>query len=125
MTLKTSDFDYYLPEELIAQTPIEKRDNSRLMVIERKSGNITHKHFYDIIEYLNEGDALVLNNSRVIPARVYGKKEDTGANIEILLLKPIENKIYEVMVRPAKRLKEGSIVVFSEELKGKIILAWS
>ena len=85
--LKTSDFYYDLPERLIAQHPMEKRDSSRLMVIDRKSGEVSHKHFYDIIDYLEEGDVLVINDSKVIPARLYGVKEGTGAGIEVLLLK--------------------------------------
>ena len=85
--MKTSDFDYYLPEELIAQTPLEKRDTSRLLVLNKETGEIEHKHFTDIIDYLNEGDVLVLNDTKVIPARLYGVKEETNAAIELLMLK--------------------------------------
>ena len=85
--MKTEDFDFYLPEELIAQTPLEKRDSSRLLVLEKETGNITHKHFSDIIDYLNKGDVLVLNDTKVLPARIIGTKEDTGAVIELLMLK--------------------------------------
>ena len=101
--MKVSDFNYELPEELIAQTPIEKRDSSRLMVLNKEKQTIEHKVFSDIIEYLNEGDCLVINNTKVIPARLYGKKE-TGANIEFLLLNRIEGDIWEVMVRPRKKI---------------------
>jgi S-adenosylmethionine:tRNA ribosyltransferase-isomerase len=106
-------FDYELPKELIAQTPEEKRDECRLMVLDRKDGTVEHRHFYDIKEYLNPGDCLVLNDSRVIPARIYGVKESTGAKIEMLLIKRIEGDIWECMVRPGRRLKEGDEVVFS------------
>ena len=111
--MKTSDFDYYLPEELIAQTPIEKRDSSRLMVLNKEKQTIEHKTFSDIINYLNEGDCLVINNTKVIPARLYGKKE-TGANIEFLLLNRIEGDIWEVMVRPGRKLQVGTKVIFGE-----------
>ncbi len=110
-----NDFDYELPQELIAQTPAEKRDFSRLMVVHRNSGEVEHKHFYDIVDYLNEGDCLVLNNSKVLPARLYGKKEGTGANIEFLLIKRIEGDTWETMVRPGKRLKPGDAVSFSDD----------
>ena len=85
--MKTSDFDFYLPEELIAQHPLEKRDYSRLMVLDKATGEIEHKHFYDVIEYLNSGDTLVLNNTRVMPARLIGEKSESGGKIEFLLLK--------------------------------------
>lgn len=110
-----NDFDYELPQELIAQTPAEKRDASRLMVVNRNDGTIEHKHFYDIIDYLEPTDCLVLNNSKVLPARLYGKKEGTGANIEFLLIKRIEGDVWETMVRPGKRLKPGDSVSFSED----------
>ena len=110
-----NDFDYDLPQELIAQTPAEKRDFSRLMVVDRATGNVEHKHFYDIVDYLQEGDCLVLNNSKVLPARLYGKKEGTGANVEFLLIKRIEGDTWETMVRPGKRLKPGDSVIFSGE----------
>ena len=88
--MKTSDFNFHLPEELIAQHPLEKRDNSRLMVLDKATGEIEHKHFYDVLNYLNPGDTLVLNNTRVLPARLIGEKENTGGKIEFLLLKRIE-----------------------------------
>ena len=110
-----NDFDYELPQELIAQTPAEKRDFSRLMVVHRNSGEVEHKHFYDIVDYLKDGDCLVLNNSKVLPARLYGKKEGTGANIEFLLIKRIKGDTWETMVRPGKRLKPGDAVSFSDD----------
>lgn len=110
-----NDFDYELPQELIAQTPAEKRDFSRLMVVHRNSGEVEHKHFYDILDYLKAGDCLVLNNSKVLPARLYGKKEGTDANIEFLLIKRIEGDTWETMVRPGKRLKPGDAVSFSDD----------
>ena len=114
--LKTSDFYYDLPEELIAQVPAEKRDMSRLMVLNKSTGEITHKHFCDIIEYLNEGDVLVLNRSRVIPARLYGKREDTGADIEVLLLKRLGGDVWETLVKPGKKCKIGARIVFGDGL---------
>lgn len=119
--MKTSDFDYNLPEELIAQTPIEKRDTSRLMVVDRNTKEIEHKHFYDLIEYLNEGDTLVLNDSKVFHARLYGVKEETGAKIETFVLKPLADNMFEVMIKPAKRLKVGSVVKFDENLSMEVI----
>lgn len=110
-----NDFDYELPQRLIAQTPAEKRDFSRLMVVHRDSGEVEHKHFYDILDYLKAGDCLVLNNSKVLPARLYGRKEGTGANIEFLLIKRIEGDTWETMVRPGKRLKPGDAVSFSDD----------
>ena len=110
--MKVSDFDYYLPEELIAQTPLEKRDSSRLLVLDKETGEICHKHFYDIIDYLDEGDTLVLNNTKVLPARLIGLKSDTNAVIEILLLKNVEKDIWECLVKPARRIKVGSCVSF-------------
>jgi len=92
--METKDFDFYLPEELIAQTPLENRDHSRLMVLDKETGKIEHKHFYDIIDFLNNGDCLVLNNTRVLPARLIGEKEETGAKIEFLLLKRVELDTY-------------------------------
>ena len=102
-----NEFDYNLPEELIAQTPLKQRDASRLMVLDKKTGSIEHKHFFDIIDYLDEGDTLVLNDTKVLPARLIGEKEDTKAVIEILLLKNIENDIWECLTKPARRIKEG------------------
>lgn len=114
--MKVEDFDYDLPEELIAQTPIEQRDTSRMLVLDKKTGNIEHKHFYDILDYLKEGDVLVLNDTKVLPARLIGEKEETKAVIEILLLKNIENDIWECLVKPAKRIKVGTIVSFGDGL---------
>lgn len=120
LTLKSSYF-YELPEELIAQVPVEPRDTSRLLVYDRKTGKINDKRFYNIIDYLKQGDVLVLNNTRVLPARLLGYKEDTGAKIEILLQKRIDLKKWEVIAKPFKRLKEGTKVVFSEKLSCQII----
>ncbi len=110
------DFDYNLPEELIAQTPLKKRDASRLLVLDKKTGQVEHKHFHDIIDYLEEGDTLVLNNTKVLPARLIGEKEDTKAVIEILLLKNIEKDDWECLVKPARRIKVGTIVTFGNGL---------
>ncbi len=112
--MKISDFDYMLPEELIAQKPKEKRDSSRLLVVHRDTGRTEHRHFYDIIEYLNPGDCLVLNNSKVLPARLYGIKEQTGAKVEFLLTKRIEGDLWETMVKPGRKLKPGDRVIFCE-----------
>lgn len=114
--MKLSDFNYILPEELIAQDPLEKRDNSRLMVLHRDTGAWEHKHFYDIIEYLNPGDCLVVNNTKVIPARLMGVKEDTGASIEVLLLKRKEEKIWETLVKPGKKARIGARISFGDGL---------
>ena len=119
--MKTSDFDYYLPEELIAQTPIEPRDHSRLLVYNRKTKEIRHKHFYDLENILTANDVLVINNTRVIPARIYGHKTETGAKVEVLLLKRIDLVTFECLLKPAKRFKVGSTIVFSENLIGTII----
>ena len=120
--MKVEDFDYYLPENLIAQTPLEKRDTSRLLVLDKKTGEIEHKHFYDIIEYLNEGDTLVLNDTKVLPARLIGEKEETKAVNEILLLKNISGDDWECLVKPARRIKVGTIVTFGNGLlKAKCI----
>ena len=113
--MKVSEFNYDLPEELIAQTPLAKRDESRLMVLNRKNQTIEHKKFKDIIEYLNPGDCLVRNNTKVIPARIYGKKE-TGANVEFLLLNNIEGDIWESIVRPGNKLHVGTKVIFGDGL---------
>ena len=118
--MKTDDFDYYLPEELIAQTPLEKRDESRLLVLDRETGEIEHKKFYDIIDYLESGDALVINDTKVIPARIIGVKEDTGAVIELLLLKEVGDT-WECLAKPQKRLKIGTIISFGDgRLKAKV-----
>ncbi|MDF2655096.1 MAG: queA [Bacillota bacterium] len=109
-----NDFDYNLPEELIAQHPADKRDESRLMVIDRNTGELAHKHFYDILEYLNPGDCMVMNNSKVLPARLFGVKESTGAKVEFLLIKRIKGDTWETMVRPGKRLHPGDRVSFGD-----------
>lgn len=120
--MKTDDFDYNLPEELIAQTPLAKRDSSRLMVLNKKTGEIEHKHFTDIIDYLERGDTLVLNDTKVLPARLIGEKEETKAIIEILLLKNIENDDWECLTKPARRIKVGTVVSFGNGLlKAKCI----
>lgn len=120
--MKTDDFDFYLPESLIAQTPLEKRDNSRLLVLDKETGNIEHKHFNNIIEYLNKGDVLVLNDTKVMPARLYGIKEDTKASIEVLMLKEINKDTWECLCKPAKRVKIGTIIIFGDgRLKAKCI----
>lgn len=114
--MKVSDFNYNLPEELIAQTPIQKRDESRLMVLDKTNKTIEHKVFKNILDYLKPGDCLVRNNTKVIPARLYGIKEDTGVNVEFLLLHRIEGDIWEVMVHPGRRLKKGVKVTFGDGL---------
>ncbi len=119
--MKLEEFDYYLPEELIAQVPIEKRDESRLMVLHRNNKTIEHKTFKDIIDYLNPGDCLVRNNTKVIPARLYGKK-DTGANVEFVLLNRINGDIWEAMVRPGNKLKPGVNVEFGDGILKATIL---
>ena len=119
--MKTEDFDYELPEELIAQTPLKDRTASRLLVLDRKTGEIEHTEFHEIINYLNKGDVLVINDTKVIPARLIGNKEETNAVIELLLLKDLGNNIYETLSRPQKRLKEGTIVSFGNGLlKAKV-----
>lgn len=120
--MKTDDFDYNLPEELIAQTPLKQRDASRLMVLDKKTGSIEHKHFTDIVDYLEEGDTLVLNDTKVLPARLIGEKEETKAVIEILLLKNIENDDWECLTKPARRIKVGTVISFGNGLlKAKCI----
>ena len=112
--MKVEDFNYDLPEELIAQTPLLKRDESRLMVLDKVTGEIEHKHFYDLLDYLREGDTLVLNDSKVLPARLIGLKEETEAVIEVLLLKNLEADIWECLTKPAKRIREGTVVSFGD-----------
>ena len=119
--MKLSDFMYDLPEERIAQTPVEPRDHSRLMVIHRDTGAIEHRHFYDIIDYLNPGDCLVINETKVIPARLYGERP-TGGAVEVLLLKQLGPKRWETLVRPGKKLKPGAEVIFGGgRLKGRVL----
>ena len=120
--MTTEDFDYYLPEELIAQTPLKVRDSSRLLVLDKNTGEVEHKVFTDIIDYLNPGDTLVLNDTKVLPARLIGVKEETGAVIEVLLLKNIAGDDWECLVKPARRIKVGTIVSFGEgKLKAECI----
>ncbi len=116
MTMKLTDFYYDLPEELIAQDPLEKRSDSRLMVVGREDGSITHKHFYDMLDYVNQGDCLVINDTKVIPARLMGVKEDTGASIEVLLLKRREEKVWETLVKPGKKARVGARISFGDGL---------
>lgn len=111
--MKTSDFSYHLPPEQIAQTPLEQRDSSRLMTLDKKTGQIGHHHFYDLLDYLEEGDCLVMNNSRVLPARLIGKRE-TGGACEVLLLIDRGNKTWECLVRPGKKLRPGAKVIFGD-----------
>ncbi len=112
--MNKSDFFYDLPEALIAQHPVEPRDSSRMMVLSKESSEIVHKHFYDICDYLKPGDCLILNNTRVLPARIYGTKIGTGANVEFLLLKQIENDLWETLAGPGKRAKEGTEFTFGD-----------
>lgn len=120
--MKTSDFYYDLPEELIAQTPLEPRDHSRLMVLDKKTGEIEHRHFYDIVDLLNPGDCLILNDSRVLPARIYGTKEGTGSQVEFLLLTHKEKNIWEVLAGPGKKAKPGARFVFGNGiLKAEVL----
>lgn len=120
--MDVKDFDYDLPEELIAQDPLEDRSSSRLMVLDKKTGEVHHKHFTDILEYLHPGDCLVINNTKVIPARLFGAKEGTQAKIEVLLLKRKENDIWETLVKPGKKAKPGTRIIFGDGLlTGEVI----
>lgn len=118
--IPVSEFDYELPQELIAQTPSEKRENARMMVLDRRDETVEHKHFYDIVDYFDENDVIVLNNTRVIPARLYGHKE-TGALLEVFLLKQIAGKTWQVLLNPSKRVKEDMIIKISDELSLKVL----
>ncbi len=118
--MKTSDFDYFLPPELIAQTPIEPRDSSRLLVLNRKQGTIEHRHFYDILEYLREGDVMLFNDSRVIPARLKGTRAGSGGKVEILLLRRRAPGLWETLVKPARRLQPGAVVEIGPAIKAEI-----
>ena len=120
LTMKTSDFYYDLPEQLIAQTPVEPRDSSRLLVYRRDTKTVEHKHFYDIVDYLREGDVLVVNNTKVLPARIYGHKEGTGGKIEFLLLKRLDMTHWEVILKPGRIAKVGTTFVFSDKLKAQV-----
>ena len=120
--MQLSDFYYDLPQELIAQDPLLKRDNSRLMVLNREEGTIEHKHFYDVISYLKEGDCLVINDTKVIPARLIGEKEGTGAAIEVLLLKRLDDCTWETLVKPGKKARVGARIIFGGgKLVGEVI----
>lgn len=118
--MNISDFDYILPEELIAQTPAAKRESSRMLVLGKQTGAIEHKNFFNIVDLLDENDVLVLNNTKVIPARLIGNK-DTGAKIEVFLLKNVEKKVWEALIKPSKRVKEQTLITFSDELKAKVL----
>ncbi|MFA5720072.1 MAG: tRNA preQ1(34) S-adenosylmethionine ribosyltransferase-isomerase QueA, partial [Acholeplasmataceae bacterium] len=111
--MKVKDYDYHLPQALIAQSPLDKRDASRLLVLDKLSGQITHKHFYDILDLLDENDCLVLNNTKVIPARLFGKKKITNASIELLLLEEISKDTWDALTKPQRRVKVGDVVVFN------------
>src|SRR5699024_10180653 len=119
--MRTSDFDYDLPEELIAQHPSSKRDEARMMVLDKNTGESEDKYFYDIIDYLNPGDVLVMNDTRVIPARLFGHRPDKEEKIEVFLLNNTEGSKCEVLVRPGKKMKIGTEVIFSDELSCKVI----
>jgi S-adenosylmethionine:tRNA ribosyltransferase-isomerase len=119
--MNIEDFNFELPEHLIAQTPLKKRDDSKLMILDKKTGDIKHETFSNIVDYFNSGDVLVLNDTKVIPARLYGIKETTKAAIELLLLKEINNNTWECLVKPAKRVSVGTIVNFGNKLKAKCI----
>lgn len=120
--MKTHDFYYDLPQELIAQTPVEPRDHSRLMVLDRRTGQVEDRHFYDLVDYLKEGDLLVVNNSRVLPARLYGKKLETGSHMELLLLEQKGNLLWETLVKPGKKAKPGARFSFGDGLlTGEIV----
>ena len=114
--MKTEDFDYYLPKDLIAQTPLIKRDASRMMVLDKNTGKYEDKLFTNLIDYLSEGDTIVLNDTKVIPARLIGRKPETGAVIEVLMLKDLGNDEWECLTKPAKRIKQGTVIEFSNEL---------
>lgn len=118
--MRVDDFNYNLPEELIAQTPLKDRSSSKLLVVDKKTGEFKHHHFYDILEMLDANDVLVLNDTKVLPSRIYGKKVDTGANIELLLLKDC-NDYYEVLAKPARRLKPGTIINFGDLFTAEVL----
>lgn len=122
MTLSTSDFDFDLPEELIAQTPLKERATSRLLILDKETGQTEDKHFFDIIDELHEGDALVMNNTRVLPARLHGEKPETGGHLEVLLLTNTEGDRWETLVKPAKRAKVGTVISFGDgRLKATVV----
>lgn len=119
--MRVDEFDYQLPEELIAQTPLKSRSSSRLMVVDRKNKTLSHHHFYDIVNFFDENDCLVLNDTKVLPSRIFGHKVDTLALIEVLILKEVSNDIWEVLVKPARRVKEGTIINFNNLFTGRIV----
>jgi S-adenosylmethionine:tRNA ribosyltransferase-isomerase len=118
--MKTSDFNYHLPPEFVAQTPVEPRDQSRLMVLRRSEGSVGHHYFYEIASYLNSGDTLVLNNSRVIPARILGQKSDSGTKVEILLLRRVDNSLWEILIRPGRKVSIGTKIRIKNEFAGTV-----
>ena len=117
----TKTYDYFLPEQLIAQTPLEPRDHSKMLVFERKTNSINHQHFFDVIDYLNKGDVLVLNNTKVLPCRLFGVKVSTGAKAEVFLLKKQKLNVWEVLLKPQRRLKEGTVIEFSNDFSCKVL----
>ena len=120
--MRVEDYNYDLPQELIAQTPLKDRSSSKLLVLDKLTGKIEDKHFFDIIDLLDENDCLVFNDTKVIPSRIYGKKSDTGANIEVLLLKELEDNVWECLTKPAKRVKIGTILSFGNgKLKARCV----
>ena len=121
--MKVSDFDYNLPEELIAQTPLTERSSSRLLTLNKETGQRSHEHFFNIIDHLKAGDVLVLNDTKVLPSRIYGEKEDTKAYIEVLLLKETSPNIWKSLVRPARRVHEGTIISFKNGFKTPYVLS--
>ena len=117
----TKDFDYYLPDHLIAQRPTTPRDHSKLLVLDKKTGSIINDHFYNISNYLKKGDLLILNNTRVMPARLYGKSFKTNSNVEILLLKQAKKNRWEILCKPGKKAKVGDKLIFNDKLSGEIV----
>ena len=120
--LLISNYDFELPQELIAQTPLKKRDNSKLLVVNRATDSFNDDNFYNLCNYLQPGDILVRNNSKVLPARLFGYKEDTKAHVEILLLKQKENDVWECLIKGAKKVKNGTVIIFDEKLLKSTIL---
>ena len=119
--MTVDEFDYVLPQELIAQTPLENRDHSRLLVLHREDGAVEHERFYDIVDRLDEGDLLVVNDSKVIPARIFGRRAGTGGLVEVLLLKALEENVWEVLVKPGKKARPGQVLEFQEEMTGTVL----
>ena len=119
--MNINEYNYDLPESFIAQSPIKERSESKLMIMDKLTGDLIHSRFFNIKNYLKKGDVLVLNDTKVLPARIFGKKSDTDAHIEVLLLKNVENNIWECLAKPAKRLKIGTEIIFNDELKGNVI----